>query len=242
MGMTVEPPPIRFLPVLLAVVALACDDHSVVRPSPGAGAAPVTLALKDGTIAGTVYEHGTTTPGRRAGVRLRLHTFGAREPVETVSDATGRYEFTAVPTGAAVVIAPPFDSDYRAPCPPGTDVYSGAGTVFDVHVVPTAVLASTGASHPAIRPFVHGWVLGPSGPVAGASVEMGHPGGIGDAWSATLTARNGAFLLCTAPPGVGTDQNVELRVAKDGYRPLMHVENLGWVGEVANLQLDLVPR
>jgi hypothetical protein len=114
---------------------------------------------------------------------------------------------------------------------------------FNVHVVPTSVLATTGpVSLPTTRPFVHGMVSSPSGPIAGASVEMGHVGGIGDAWAATLTARNGAFVLCVAPPGVGSDQDVELRVRKDGYWPLAYVVNLGWFGEVANLPLDLVPR
>jgi hypothetical protein len=141
-----------------------------------------------------------------------------------------------------VVIAPPFDSDYRAPCPTGTS-YQGRGITLDVNVVATSVLATTGpVALPTTSPFVRGWVLGPSGPVPGAAVEMGSPGGIGDSWSATLTTRNGEFLLCVAPPGTGADQDVELRVRKDGYRPLAHVEHLGgWAGET-NLQLDLVPR
>ena len=58
--------------------------------------------------------------------------------------------------------------------------------------------------------------------------------------SATLSGPDGRFVLCVPPPGVGSDQDIEVRVSKDGYRPLTHVVNLGWAGAV-NLQLELVP-
>lgn len=226
-----------FLPALLVLTVLGCDDHSPVRPLPAPEGGPPPLA--EGSISGTVYAHGTTASHPQSGVRLRLRAF-MHGPRETISDSTGRYEFLDVPVNTTVIIAPPFDSDYLAPCPSGSYVTTRDAIRLDVHVVATTVLATSGpASFPAVRPFVQGTVSGPSGPVAGASVEMGNPGDA--ASSATLTAQNGAFLLCTVPPGAGTDQDVELRVRKDGYHPLAYVVNLGG-GDVGHLRLDLVPR
>ena len=243
MATALDPPAraARRISLLLALIALACDDHSAVRPLAGPPEpAVVPPALKDGTISGTVYEHGTTRRALGGGIRLTLQTFTPNARMGTVSDADGHYEFTDVPAHAAVIIAPPLDSDYRAPCPAGTDSYRGAGMRLDVHVVSTSVLATTGpVSLPTTRPFVLGTVSGPSGPVASASVEMGDVGGIGDAWAATLTARNGGFVMCVAPPGVGADQVAEVRITKDGYWPLAQVVSLGWDGLVG---FRLVPR
>ena len=227
-----------FLPTVLVVTVLGCDDHSLVRPLPAPEGSPPSMV--EGSVSGTVYAHGTTESHPQPGVRLRLRAF-MHGPRETISDPTGRYEFLDVPVNATVVIAPPFDSDYLAPCPSGTYVTTRDAIRLDVHVVATTVLSTSGpASYPAVRPFVQGTVSGPSGPVASASVEMAT--GPGDAaFSATLTAGNGAFFLCSVPPGAGTDQDVELRVRKDGYHPLAHVVNLGW-GDVGHLWFDLVPR
>ena len=41
------------------------------------------------------------------------------------------------------------------------------------------------------------------------------------------------------PPGVGADQDIEIRVRKNGYRPVTYVENLGWAGTAGTLYLWL---
>ena len=52
--------------------------------------------------------------------------------------------------------------------------------------------------------------------MAGALVTLG-AGSLGS--STTLSDTLGRYVVCTAPPGVGTDQFMPLQVAKDGYFP-----------------------
>ena len=52
--------------------------------------------------------------------------------------------------------------------------------------------------------------------MAGALVTLG-AGSLGS--SRTLSDTLGRYVLCTTPPGVGTDQFMPLQVAKDGYFP-----------------------
>jgi hypothetical protein len=232
----------RLIFLLLALTALACNDHSsVVRPTSGPANEPPSL--KDGTVSGTVFDHSTGIPRPAAGIRVRIQRSRVDGPaMETTSDATGHYEFIDVPTGTGVVVAPPLDSDYRAPCPFGTDAYDGVGRRIDVHVVRTSTLRTTGSpgSLPTyVYTVVRGTVFGPSRVVEGASVEVANFGP--EALSATFTGRDGTFVICVPPPGTGADQSFELRIRKDGYQPLTHVENPGWTGSVL-LWLHLVPQ
>lgn len=81
-----------------------------------------------------------------------------------------------MPSGA-VTIGPWIEGDYRAPCPPGTDVLNGNAT-FDVHVVSTTLLSGAGA--PASMPKTALWISGvvfertSEGvrPIAGATVDL----------------------------------------------------------------------
>ena len=128
-------------------------------------------------MSGVVFEH--TMAGFRplAGLRLRLRAWRPPGSLQDVtSNASGRYEVSGLQS-EAVTIAPSIETEYRAPCPSGTDVLGGNGT-FDVHVVSTALLSTAGV--PASLPRTAIWVSGmvfeqtPEGrrPVAGASAEL----------------------------------------------------------------------
>jgi hypothetical protein len=113
---------------------------------------------------------------------------------------------------------------YMSPCPSGTTWLSANPTrPFDVHVVSTAVLTTTGvpASYPITAIYVSGTVFtasanGPS-PVAGALVALGDETTI--SYSTTQSDSQGRYVVCTAPPGVGTDQTMPVHVTKDGFLP-----------------------
>jgi hypothetical protein len=157
------------------------------------------------------------------------------------SDVNGRYEISGVPSGA-VTIAPSIESDSRAPCPSGTDVLKGNAT-FDVHVVSTTLLSTAGA--PASMPRTAIWISGvvfertSEGvrPIAGATVDLA--GDDSDRWvfSTTLTDAEGRYLLCTAPPGTGTDQIMWVRVHREAYRPASRTVFGGWDYTGANVEL-----
>ena len=89
---------------------------------PQGPATPPAAVLKDGSISGTVFEHGAGRPLAAAGIRLRLRNLSSNRTMDVVSDAAGHYEFSDVPAGAAVVIAPPVicsQSCGAARCVPG---------------------------------------------------------------------------------------------------------------------------
>lgn len=141
-----------------------------------------------------------------------------------------------------ITIAPAIETAYRAPCPSGTDVLSGNRT-FDVHVVSTALLSTAGA--PASLPRTSLWESGivlertPGGmrPISGASAELAADDSDAFVASTTLTDGSGRYLLCTAPPGVGTDQIAWVRVRKEGYRPAASSIILGGGNQIADIEL-----
>jgi hypothetical protein len=71
--------------------------------------------------------------------------------------------------------------------------------------------------------------------VAGALVALG----FAPFNSTTLSDSLGRYMLCTAPPGVGTDQLMPLRVEKDGYFPASRYVLGAW--EERGVTMGLVP-
>ena len=193
------------------------------------------------TVSGVAFEH--TSTGRRpiAGVPLRIHLAASGGMfLDVTTDANGRYAASRVGAGA-VSIAPALNSGYFAPCPSGTDVLVGDAT-FDVHIVSTALLSAAGAppSLPTTNIYVSGTVsevtTAGAQAVGGALVELGESAN-DVAYSTTLTNASGGFLVCTTPPGVGTDQYMRLSVSKDGYAPGSLRVMGGWAYTGANVQL-----
>jgi hypothetical protein len=199
--------------------ALGCTEAPVPAtpssPTPGPTASTFT-------VSGMVFDH--TSTGRRAlaALPLRIRIFSSDTYLNVTSDANGRFTVSGVPAGA-VTIAPAADAGYIAPCPAGTDVLKRDAT-FDVHVVATALLSSAGApeSFPVTGLWVSGVVFETTSegkqPVAGASVELAEAEN-GVVFSSTVTNALGHYLVCTAPPGVGTDQVAWIGVRKDRYLP-----------------------
>jgi len=156
------------------------------------------------------------------------------------SDANGRYQISGVPR-SAVTIEPSIKSDYRAPCPAGSDVLNG-NTTFDVNVVSKTLLSTVGA--PQSMPTSSIWFSGvvfettPEGkrPIAGATVNLESTVGE-SAFATTLTNSAGQYLICTAPPGVGTDQVMWLDVQRDAYAPGGRMVFGGWDYTEADVQL-----
>jgi hypothetical protein len=137
------------------------------------------------------------------------------------SDDEGRYELMA---GNTVRVEPALETGYLAPCPAGTDApnWSGGPSAFympDVHVVHQTVLSTTGTPD-LLRPrgpYISGRVLAPGpsrNPIAGAHVELDNYGFL---LSTTLSDAAGRYLLCSFPPGSGSDQSVIVRARKPGY-------------------------
>lgn len=212
------------LPLLMGAL-LACGEGPVAVPTSPV-VTPVMPAdpLRPGAplmVSGLVVEHALTGAQPLPGVRLRVRIAGAF--LETTSDGTGHYEVSGIPVRSAIVIAPSSESGYRAPCPNGHDVLIGNAT-FDVHVVSAALLSTTGV--PTSLPRTSIWVAGvvveqTSGgvrPIAGAAVDLASDDSDASVNSSTLTDAEGRYLLCTSPPGVGTDQLAWVRVRKNGYR------------------------
>jgi hypothetical protein len=190
------------------------------------------------TVSGVVFDHTATGQRPIAGVPMRVHSSAnGGIVVDVTTDANGGY--SARVGAGAVSIAPMLNSGYFAPCPSGTDVLA-ANATFDVHVVSAAVLSTTGvpSSLPLSAIYVSGTVYEPTAgtpPVANAFVELGQSTDV--SYSTTLTNASGKYLVCTTPPGVGTDQYIHLGVSKDGYIPGDLKAFLGWDYEGANVQL-----
>ena len=217
------------LPLLMGAFLLACGESPVAVPT-----SPVVTPVMPADpvrpdaplmVSGLVVEHALTGDQPLPGVRLRVRV-DWQPPgafLETTSDGTGHYEVSGIPVRSAIVIAPSSESGYRAPCPSGHDVLIGNAT-FDVHVVSAALLSTTGV--PTSLPRTSIWVAGvvveqTSGgvrPIAGAAVDLTSDDSDAIVNSSTLTDAEGRYLLCTSPPGVGTDQLAWVRVRKNGYR------------------------
>lgn len=212
-----------------AVAALGCASDSPRATTQPAGQVPGAPApVPSFTISGVVFEH--TASGRRpaAGVAIRVLS---EDAVVTTSDADGRY--SASVRGDVVSIAPVEPGAYMSPCPSGTTWLSGnPDRPFEVNIVSKAVLSTTGVpdSYPITSIYVSGTVFettsdGPR-PLPGALVALGDEPTL--SYSTTLSDTLGRYVLCTAPPGVGTDQLMPLRAAKDGYFPASRLVLGGW--------------
>lgn len=198
------------------VAALGCANDSPRAtteppPPPVPGPPPPVPSF---TISGIVLEH--TAGGRRPAGNVVLRVSSVDLVVTTTSDADGRY--SASVRGDRVSIAPEESDSYMSPCPSGTNWLVDNRTI-DVDVVSKLVLSTTGVpdSYPRTSIYVTGTIIegsaeGPR-PVAGALVGLGFEA----AQSTTLSDALGRFVVCTAPPGSGTDQLIPLRVVKDGY-------------------------
>jgi hypothetical protein len=216
-------------PALVCVLGLmlgACGPNPIPsQPSvfPPPPPPPDPASSPPFTLSGTVFEHTPSGVRPQAGVPVRVRLWGTPMLLDGTSDSAGRYAIPGVPAGA-VTIAPPSESGYRAPCPSGTDVLKSNAS-FDVHVVSTTLLSTSGAppSMPLSFLSIGGTVFErvPDGtrPVAGATVDLAGDDTDRFVFSTTLTDARGGYLICTAPPGVGTDQIHWVRAQKDGYRP-----------------------
>ena len=228
---------------VLIFIAGGCVDGT--EPS-GPTASPVPIAPPSPSppfaVSGVVLAYTSEGPRPEAGVPLVVHSWGSPGGLfQVTSDVNGRYVVFGLPAGA-VTIAPSIESDYRAPCPSGTDVLKGNET-FDVHVVSTTLLSTTGA--PASMPTTVLWISGgvfertPEGllPIAGATVDLAGDDSDRSVYSTTLTDSLGRYLLCTAPPGTGTDQIMWIRVRGEAYRPASRTVFGGWDFTGANVEL-----
>jgi hypothetical protein len=217
--------------VCAAALALGCEEQPILRPTPVVTTPPsnwLTGFLDRSTgpwrFAGTVYEHTASASFRPlAGLQLRVSelsggTFMTRF---VTSDGDGRYELMV---GDAIKVEPALETGYLAPCPAGTDSPNWSGGpsphyMPDVHVVHQAVLSTTGTPDffHSLGPYNSGRVLEPApsrSPIEGAHVELDNYGFV---LSTTLSDTAGRFLLCSFPPGSGTDQSVIVRARKPGY-------------------------
>ena len=212
----------------LVISLAACGQTAPSTPTPTLPPPPPPSPPSSTTftVSGTVFEHTFSDIRPQPGVPIRVRLWGRTSILlDGVTDSAGRYEISGVPPGASqVTIAPPDGSDYRAPCPSGGNGPT-SDTSFDVHVVSTTLLSTSGApaSIPSSFLSIGGTVLERVSdgtlPVAGATVDLA--GDDSDRWvySTTVTDARGRYLVCTAPPGVGTDQIHTVRAHKDGYHP-----------------------
>jgi len=181
------------------------------------------------TVTGTVIDHTWNGPEPRAGVRIRMHVQSSGYVFAT-SDANGQYEISGITPNRAVWMAPVLDSDYRSPCPSGVAPLL-ANTRVDIHVVQTRWLATTGP--PPSMPITSIWfsgvifenVSGLAQPVAGASVTLS---GNELNTAATLSDARGRYLLCTVPPGTGSDTRQDLSVSHEDFKLAHRSAFAGW--------------
>lgn len=232
---------------LVTVLGLAlgsCDRNRLLTTPPTGPTPPAPTAPQPSsslfTLSGVVFDHTSAGPRPRAAVPLLVRSRGLPGG-QVTSDVNGRYEISGVPSGA-VTIGPWIEADYRAPCPPGTDVLKGNAT-FDVHVVSTTLLSGAGA--PASMPKTDLWISGvvfertSEGvrPIAGATVDLANDDSERRVISTTLTDAAGRYLLCTAPPGTGSDQTMWVLVRREAYRPGSRSVFGGWDYDGADVEL-----
>jgi hypothetical protein len=253
--------------LILAALLPACDDTVTPHPSPLPAPAPASapapvgptpvpnpvpdaglLPFPSGTgpsVSGVVFLEGPAGRQRLANFLFSLlwnDDPWDDYPTRLSTDELGRYAATRGEPGL-VGIAIPDGAGYHAPCPAGFDNLSQNRTM-NIYVVADATLTTTGvpASLPTTNPTVSGTVferaLNETRPVAGAEVFLIRNPSAGSVFSATLTDAAGRFLLCAAPPGIGTGTLMYLEVDKQGYRPT-HREIA--VGTADRVDLELVP-
>ncbi len=222
----------RRLSVLLLVAALviACGESDpVTGPMPPTAPSPTPSAQSAFSVSGRVFEHTSVGARPLAGLRLSVRLLRQGTVLDVTSDDGGHYEVQGV-LADGVTIAPAPETEYYAPCPPGTGVLRSHGA-FDVHVVSKTLLSTTGlpASLPVTIIYESGFVFERTSdgtrPVAGATVAFNYYDTV---MSSTLTDELGRFLVCTSPPNTGTDQIAVLHVRKEGYRPASREVRLGF--------------
>ncbi len=226
---------------LVTAMILGCKDvppgatPSAPNEPPGPPAGPSSF-----TLSGTVFDHTAMGSQRVAGLPLRVRLWESNTFLDVTSDASGHFTISGVPRGA-VTIEPSVSSGYMSPCPTGTDVLNRHAT-FDVNVVSRTLLSTMGLpdSYPRTALWISGVtfenISGETRPVAGATIELGDMAG-DRAFSRTLSDALGRYLVCTAPPGTGTDQETFVVVHKDGYVPGRRRVLMGWDYTGANVEL-----
>jgi len=188
-----------------------------------------TLPPDPALVSGIVYEH--TPAGRRPvpGIAVQVRSLGG--DAEGVTDANGKYMIKARSPGTLSITAGS-NSEFMTPCPSGV-AGSSQKTTFDVHVVRITELTTAGlpSSYPPSSIYVSGVVseVTQQGtrPVAGALVQLGEEAA-GFFLATTLTDLMGRYLVCSTPPGGGTDILTTISVRKDGYKPGSRAVSLGW--------------
>lgn len=217
--------------LLTAAAMLGCGNDSPRAPTQPPDQVPGSPPVPSFTISGVVFEH--TANGRRPAADVILRVLSDDFGVTTTTDADGRY--VASVRGTRVSIAPEESEAYMSPCPSGTNRLGDANRTIDVDIVSKAVLSTTGVpdSYPRTSIYVSGTIVEASAdgprPVPGALVSLG----LEPARSTTLTDTLGRYVVCTAPPGSGTDQLMPLRVEKDGYLPDSLIVLGGWDDRVS---------
>jgi hypothetical protein len=220
------------LGVAVVVNLSACDTATrptpAPTPRPPAPQTPTPVPSPPTfTVSGTVFEHTLSGVRPQAGVPIRIRVWGSTIVLrDGISDNAGRYEISGVPERGSLTIAPPDGSDYRAPCPSGSSGALTGDASFDVHVVSAALLSTSGVPasiprHSVLRfeGAVFERVSDATLPVAGATVDLAGDDSGRWVYATTLTDAKGGYMVCTAPPGVGTDQVHTVVAYKDGYHP-----------------------
>jgi hypothetical protein len=185
-----------------------------------------------------VLEHTPSGSRPLPGVRLRVSEYPSSEISFITSDVEGRYE-TTMSQRSSVKVEPAPETGYFSPCPAGglTPLYQPT-----LHVVHRDVLATTGAPELLHQISLHviGRIVGPApsrSPIAGASVELDN---FGMPLSTTLSDAQGQYLLCSFPPGSGTDQDAIVRVQHPGYHDAEQTATMG-LGRPP-VDIELVPK
>jgi hypothetical protein len=214
----------------LSLILAGCGENSPPSTPSPPNPQPGTL-----TITGVVIDHTWNGPEPRDGVRIRMFS-AALGWVFATTDANGEYRFSGIPPRQAVWIAATPDSEYRSPCPSGAAPLDTDKKV-DVHVVSTKLLATTGP--PPTMPLTSIWfsgevferVAGVRQPVAGATVTLN-----GNT-SETLSDFHGRYIVCTVPPGTGTDTWQLLNVSREGFHLVGRDVFAGWDYFGADIEL-----
>lgn len=222
--------------LLSAVVAASgCGKDSPQATTQPPATTQPAAPVPSYTISGVVIEDTPTGQRPAAGVNIVVRS---DRIVVTQSGADGRYSATVWGDNLSY-IAPVLSEAYLSPCPSGTawPLSTNPNRTFDLHVISKNVLSTTGVpdSYPRTALYVTGTVVEatPDGPrpVAGALVTLGKEWY--DIYSTTLSDSLGRYVICTSPPGSGTDQETPLTVSKDGYDPATLLVLLGFNPDVS---------
>ena len=212
---------LSLLAALLAASASCSGDNTPVAPAPSPFAFPTPTprpAPSTVAVSGTVYDHSVSPPMPLAGLPLLI--LGS-ERIQLTTDADGRYEIESMP-GGFIYVRPLESSGYHAPCPPGS-VIPVTNAILNVHVASSSTLASSGmpVSIPLSAIRASGRVFDANdrarAPIAGALIEFDAFGDRTVIMASTVSGLDGRYLVCTAPPGVGTGQKIYIRASHPAY-------------------------